>query len=436
MIKATKIEIWKFADGDKERRERWKELSTQVQRMTNRMWQIWLCWHCQNNSADKIRCYLDELQEWRNADKKSRGAKPKLDVNAIPDELNSSKYDGSFYRITAAEFPELHTRTRVLLEKKWKDTLKTRKSAKGSLSGWMAILLANESIPSFTRPMPIPFDKKNSPCDASLRYDDEAKKFFLDVRVERLHRDGGKSVTESCELVLNRRKTRSQQAIVKRIIDGEYTFKGSSLVFDRGKWFVSVSYEMPTKKDVTVNPSKVLYLIPGKKSPWIIKIGNDKWRAFGRGQHVVRMRNTIQNERMTRQEHSRWAGSNAKGHGANRAKSAWTKLSSRWKNFVKNYNHEVTRRVVDRCRQDGIGKVVFCQPRDAKRDLMYLASEGRHPKSRMTWDWFQVGTMLKYKAEQYGIEVETTPGVRVVRKNNRSQCKANIKRKRKILCGV
>lgn len=390
MIRATKIEIFGLSP---ERKQEWLHISRQMQRIVNRMWQLWLVHHVQNDSSNKIRDYLDSLAKWRET---KQGDKPKLDVQAIPKELSNQ-----IYHSISTEFTDVHVRTRVLLQNKWNGKLTKRKAANGNLSGWMAILLANESLPSSTKPQPIEFDKCNSPKETTFSKDDDGK-YWMTLAVERVMQSG-KSVIDRVSMVLNKRKTQSVRAIVDRILSGEYAYKGSSLSYDRGKWFANISYEMPAKSDVPpLNPDREIYLVPGKKSPWIVVIPHkqDKWRAFSHGQHVVRMRQVLQRERWSRQEHNRWGSSSTKGRGANRAKAVWTKLSSRWKDFTKTYNNEVTRRVVDIAVRNGCGTIVYWQPKDLKRDNMFLAREGRDERSMMTWDWFQVGTQLKSKAEE------------------------------------
>lgn len=398
-IRAVSIEIWGLP---KERRQSWLEMARMIQRMTNRMWQHWLVHHTQQKSPELITEYLDALAEWRTQKPKERGDKPKLGVKPCDKDLSNH-----IYHAISQEFTGLNARTRVLLQNQWQGKLTKRKASNGNLSGWMAILLGNESIPSATKPQPIPFDKKSSPRDTTFR--SVESKLLMDLRIERVA-DTGASVIDTVELLLNRRKTASVRAIVKRIMTGEYTFKGSSLSYRNGKWFANISYDKPVNCDRPVlDQGQVIMLVPGKKSPWIVKTESDCWRAFGRGDHVVRFRRMLQSERWSRQEHNRWASSSTKGRGAKRAKAIWTKLSSRWKDFVKTYNNEMTRRLVDLAVSRGIGRIVYVQPKDEKRDQCFLSKAGRHPRSKMTWDWFQVGTMLKSKCEDAGIELEVRP---------------------------
>ena len=423
-VRTTRIEIFGFGRTSGER-ENWVHMSRQMQRMLNRMWQIWLVHHAEASSADLLRKHLDDFAKWKTT---KQGTKPKWPCNACEKTLSNK-----IYHTITKEFPDVNARTRVLVQNKWQGTLTTRKAANGSLPGWVSILFGNESIPSFTRPQPFAFDHENG----KLSRND--KRCELTVRIERLFAEAGtvkKSLVETCELMTGKRKAAGVRKIIDRIIDGEYGWKGSSLLFDRGKWYALLSYQMPDKDHKPLDSGSTLYVVPAKnrpnlpfqlearsdgiadaprkrrgRGPWLIKTVDakgkiDRWLFGGEGKHIEYARRAILDERSSRKEHYRWAGSAQKGNGRQRADAVWTKLSSHWKNFVKRYNHEVSRRLVNMCVQRGIGRIVYCQPRDSQRDKTYLATVGNRPGSAMLWDFFQMGTLLAYKCDHEGITYE------------------------------
>lgn len=405
-VRAARIEIFGFS---KDRREAWRELAIACQRMSNRLWQIWLCHHANNGSADKLRDHFEAYREWQAS---KQGEKPQWPCKALEPPLTVSADDRSFYRILSAEFPNVNVRTRGLLTNAWQSNLNSRKAASGSLPGWVSILFANESLPSFTRPQPIPFDKDN----AKLRKDGD--KYICELRIERLA--DGKSVVEPCELMLGKRKCRSVRLTVDKILSGEYTWKGSNLVFDRGKWFISIGYEMPSRvrDESEYDSDRVLYVRPGRStrddgawrgSPWRVRIADRSFGFGGNGAHVEHARRAIIRERNQRKEHYRWSGSNQKGHGTGRAEAVWTKLSSRWKDFTKRYNSEVTRRIIELAVKEKCGRIVYLQPKDLQREGRLLSTLGNDSRSGMSWDYFQFGTMLASKCDEAGIEYGKKP---------------------------
>lgn len=231
-VRSVKVEIFGFSRSVN--RDSWKELAISCQRMLNRLWQIWLCHHANNDSANKLRNHFDAFTKWKET---KQGDKPEWPCKALEHPLTTSSVSKSFYRMLSAEFPNVNVRTRGLLTNTWQSLLNSRKAANGNLPGWVSILFANESLPSFTNPQPIPFDKEN----AKLYKNDG--KYICELRIERL--DSGKSVVEKCELILEKRKCASVRTIVDRIISGEFAWKGSALLYSRGKWYAVLSYAMP-----------------------------------------------------------------------------------------------------------------------------------------------------------------------------------------------
>ncbi len=407
-VKATKIELFRFCASaqdaiDTDRRSAWKELAVCIQRANNRMWQLWLIHHTQNDSANTLRRHLDRYARWKTS--KSKTPAPKWPVQAV-----DSKLMKAMWAMLSNEFPHCNSRTLVLAMNKWRETVCKRKAASGSLPGWVSILFGYESMPSFTRPLPIPFDTRNSTLFR------DGKHVSLSLRIERLpHSDklAKPSVLETVSLMLDRRKARSQRAIIERIIDGEYEFKGSSLVLDKrtGKWFASISYAMPRASSAeALNKDWTMTLWPGKRRPWCVldQCGqhSGRFKIGGRGEHVVAFRQRIAKERIERQQHNRWAGANTKGHGRRRAEEIWTKLSSRWKNFVQRYNHEMTTRLVRLCVRKGIGRMRYAQPDDTLRERLFLTNAGTTSRTASSWEYSQVKTMLSYKCQEAGIEFE------------------------------
>lgn len=387
---------------DRSRRDALLELSIACQRMQNRLWQIWLCHHSNNRSADKLRAHFDAYRQWQET---KQGDKPQWPCRALEEPLTKSADMNSFYRILSAEFPRVNVRTRGLLTNAWQSLLNKRKAAAGNLPGWVAILFGNESLPSFNRPQPIPFDKDNSRLSVG-----RDNTILLETRLER-DETTGKSYVDRFALVLNKRKARNARVVANRIVSGEYTWKGSSLLFDRGKWYALLSYELPAKDHGTLNPDKVLYVRAGCRSPWRVRITGQgaSWRFGGDGSHVDHARRAVIRERGARREHYRWAGSAQKGRGRRRADAAWTKLSSRWKDFSKRYNNEVTRQLIRLAVSRGCGRIVYLQPKDSQRNSRYLSRAGNDGRSGMYWDYFQFGTMLASKCQQEGIEYGAKP---------------------------
>ena len=393
-VKTMKIEI----DVPNDRKQAWREMAIEVQRMKNRLWQIWLCHHCRQGTADQVRAEYDAYNEWK---KEKKGPKPKSTYKVLPPELTKSALPTSFYRILSAEFPGVSSQPRGLVTKAWTSLLSKRKAARGNLPGWVAILFGMESIPSFTHPQPIPFDRA---CSKLLESDGAV---YLEMRVER-DPENGKSTVDRFDLKIKRRKVARYRRNIRAILDGEYAWKGSTLSVKKGRWFVNLCYESPVMSHgVPLDANSVLELRADEASPWRVYLNGERsWRFGGAGDHVLTARHSIDRERRSRQQHNRYGGSNRKGHGGKHARAIWTKMNSYWRDFVKRYNNEITRKLINTAITERCGKIVYAQPMDSDRNNLFLYNAGRDEKSKATWDFFQVGTMLAAKCEEAGIEFE------------------------------
>ena len=428
LVRTISLEIYKFCDGDQSRREAWKDLAKTVQQATNALWRLWISYHTLAQTDELIRKEFEQYQKWKSGDKRFK-KKPEFTSDPFPrtdktpgwhlfsrkkmprkGKTNPPDLQNDLYHAIHRMYPELTTRTVTLIIQKWARTVRTRKAASGNLAGWKSILFGNEGMPSFTRPVPIPFDKKSSPKSTPLKkvknangYDD----YVLSIGIQR----GPENIRyEECVLMLKRAKTRTMQVTCDRIMSGQYEFKGSSLHMDRGKWFVLISYELPEVKREDLDPTKVLWVRPGRNVPWRFAIGEPlDSRTLGDRHNVVGLaRRRLIAQRRSRQAHYKFAaGSNATGHGRKRATLPWTKFDRNWKGFTKQYNRNIVKRLVDIALQEGCGTIVYLQPTGAVASHRYLSTAGNDAEfgTRSSWDYFQFGNYLESSAEKQGIHV-------------------------------
>jgi len=428
------------------RRKEWIALTESSQKLLNCLWRHWVTYHTQHGTAVKIVEYLDALKAWREARVKAEEAvgekkfkpanwekdnpKPRLSAVALPKGEGYAKWSfthesdrmkegpslqNDLYHIINKTFVEFNVRTITLILNKWASLLTSRKAASGNLSGWMSILLGNESIPSFNSPQPIPFDKVSCPNGMPLRKDDRGT-YFFDLSIERRESDGkNRTIKDACVLHMPKKKYSRVYTVLDNVISGEWEFKGSQVIYDKGKrkWFALVSYEIPTENIRSVNMDRVLFVRPGRHYDWRVSVcGRKSWgiggsarRRSGPGGPVMSLRTRILRERRERQEHTRFIGSNQKSHGGGRVRSVWTKLSSRWRDAVKRYNHEVTKQIVKLAMDKQCGRIVYFQPKGDQRSNRWLSVQGNDGRSNMSWDYFQFGSLLQSKCQLVGIDI-------------------------------
>jgi hypothetical protein len=403
-VKTAKVEIFGFGRASG-RRDNWKALAVDCQRMMNRLWQIWLWHHFRMGTAEKIQRWMTDLSAWLEGGKK--GPKPTLPAKAFDGPMDEKGNPESLYNMLHREFSHVHGRVIDLTLNIWRQNLSSRKSASGSLSAWISILRGTESIPSFTRPLPIPFDKKSS----SLAKVDG--RYILTVRLER-GENGRPAETESCELMLKRRKCGSFRAIIDGILDGSIQASGSKLHFDSmsGKWFAMICYTRPDlPPPPALDPNKTLLVRPGRKNAFRFRTsrGSFSWKRGAMLTPVMIQRRRIEGERIGRQESYQVANQNRKGHGRRRSESAWTKLRQMWNNFTNRINHQVTNHAIEVAIRNGCGRIVYCQPRGTVSGTRGLVTAGSDQFTRTAWDFSTVDTMFAYKCQERGIEYGRKP---------------------------
>jgi hypothetical protein len=393
-VRIVRLEVSTVADGWKDATARWREQQQQCREAANTIWQRWLYWHISNNSANKIRAWLNA----RKADKKAAGKCP---VEAVPNKLANE-----IYHFCATAFPTLGSRVRVLLQNKIISGIKSRKASSGSLPGWTAILLCHESVPSFTRGVPIPFDKDN--CKLSIG---DGGELLIDLRTFRDEaKKKGKtapSITDRIVLWSKGKRVRSQVEVFKLVLTGEFKFCGSQLTYDNQhrKWFVMLAYKRPVHRAAKLNPEKTAYLLPGKRVPFVLWFPEDRRyiNLQDDGTHIAFTRKRITGERRARNVNYRRATAR-KGKGFDHANRWRDDLSHVWSFFVRRVNHAVSHDAVRECVQHGYGKLVMIQPEGRVSETRALATLGSTGRDQTTWEFFQLKTMLEYKSQDVGVE--------------------------------
>lgn len=377
-----KLEIIKPTESQ---RERWMANARQVQQVTNLVWREWLTWHVQHGTAAEVRRLLRLKEE--------TGAKEKWPL-PMPKELSNK-----IYHAARELCPTLHTRTLVLTLNILGQKIATAKATNGNLRGWAAVLLDHQAIPSSTRPQPIPFDKANAKL---IPPEKEGDNFRLQLRF--CSTAAEEKIEDDVELLTSGPAWRYVKPMYDLLLGGK-VFKGSSIVWDdkKRKWFAHVCYERITEP-ANVDENKTAVIRPGKLRPWLMRIDGRKetLRSYFDGRPVAPFRQRLRMERESRSSHYRFCGTNAKGHGRKRWLDTQKKLERKWVYFVKRVNDKMSRIIVDLAARNGCGKIVYIQPTIPR----FLSEAGATERDSSGWQWYQLGTMLSYKANAMGIKVD------------------------------
>jgi len=434
-MKCLKFEVYRWEGDRKNRIREWIEISESMRTASNLYWQLWESWHFQQGTHLKLREFAETLKEWhrdreqherdittwKKTTANRRGPKPKLrnkpkldaQIHPIPPELQRDIEQG-----IVAAIPCVHRRCISLLTQLMRKSL-TAKSTKGSWQKWQAVLLSHEGRPSFTHLQPIPIDCQNF---SLVPPNDRGEPWKLRINAQRIPRDG-KLATSIADIVQLRssgktlgkqapRRIRGIMAMVdklERIVNGDskIAMKGSKLFYNQSqrKWFVAIAIE--EEKEVEPLDSTVLATLrPGKYGPWRMRTNRGSFRVGGVGKQVKGKRKWFSSKLAVTKENYRWSGKNSKGHGRSRAMQVCSKISPGWAQFCKNYNTQVANKVVQICKDRGIGTLVFFQPDRECGTCRFLENAGKVEGVHNLdgWKWFSMKTILEGKCSDAEIK--------------------------------
>ena len=180
-----------------------------------------------------------------------------------------------------------------------------------------------------------------------------------------------------------------------RVYSGEYEYCGSSIQFDKAgkKIILNLTIKIP-QKNCDLNESTVVGVDLGVKIPAVCALNTNPYaREFiGSVDDYLRVRTQIQNQRRRLCIQLR----NTKGgHGRKKKLKALDRYTSRERNFVKNYNHMVSSRIIK-----------FALKHNAKYiNLECLKGYDTDKKVLRNWSYYELQQMITYKANKYGIVV-------------------------------
>lgn len=443
-VRTTKLQL----SASKEVKDRYKVLCDTAKRATNHFMQQWLLFHVHNNTVGEIREHLakckrwheefpvpqkpnlpkskrewtpehhKQFNEWKAADKEAKlrkgdrkQDKPKYTgTYAFTPELSKHLYDS-----VCKNFPNLSAAVVASLCKNITGKISSGKATKGSNSLAWAILLNDQKLPDYTEPLPLPFASQFGGLIAPT-FD---KKWRVWVKQERA--GFGELIKDVFEIVGNRnpKKFGSQLAILSRIASGEYQFKGSSIGWSKGQMEVFLCYQTKIMAESAGEGKAVLHA--SVHCPWRLRFLSGKtsdtplselspvypgrFITFGgEGRHVHAVRRRLMLQRASRKENTRYA---KVGHGHRRKNAGLTKLTQRWRDFVRTSNQQTAVEVMRMCKKNGIGTLYYLQPEGRLRDIKLLGSAGKIQGERdsTSWDWHGMGTILTHKGEEYGVKV-------------------------------
>lgn len=194
----------------------------------------------------------------------------------------------------------------------------------------------------------------------------------------------------------NPHKSRALRTELLRIFEGEYTVHGSTIQIDGRKIILNMSMDIPAI-EFKLDEDTVVGVDLGLAIPAVCGLNNNDYarKSIGSMDDFLRVRTQLQDRRRRMQKSVTYAGG---GRGRNDKLKALEKLKKKERNFVKTYNHFVSKSVVD-----------FAIENKAKyiniEDLSSFKNSTSNQYVLRNWSYYELQQFITYKAAKYGIVV-------------------------------
>lgn len=191
----------------------------------------------------------------------------------------------------------------------------------------------------------------------------------------------------------NPRNSASLRSELQQIFEEYYQVCGSSIQIDGKKIILNLSMEIP-KKEIKLKEDTVVGVDLGIAIPAMCALNSNEYirKSIGSKDEFLRIRTQIQSQRRRLQKS---LASSSGGHGRKKKLKVLDKLKERERNFVKTYNHYISKQVID-----------FAVKNEAKYiNIEDLSGFNGSDFILRNWSYYELQQFITYKAAQYGIEV-------------------------------
>lgn len=186
----------------------------------------------------------------------------------------------------------------------------------------------------------------------------------------------------------------NNREIIRRVLDEEYKVCDSSISYG-DKIFLNLCLDIPVKS-IELDEDKVLGVDLGLAIPAYISTNKGYFRkALGSIDEFLKMRLQLQKRKEDLQRNIIMAKG---GHGRDRKLQALGKLKEKERNWVKTYNHKLSKAIVDSA----------VKQRCRTINLEFLKGYGENEENSFVlrnWSYFELQQFIEYKAKKVGIDV-------------------------------
>lgn|GEM_PF-1608057 len=190
--------------------------------------------------------------------------------------------------------------------------------------------------------------------------------------------------------------------IWERLLKGEYKYGMVSLIYKKSKrkWFVNISYTFDSIANEKLDPGIRVGVDLGVVFPVCMAVNSNHDRLFVKDDDIglLRFRRQIEKRRKNLRRMERKIFDNRSGKGRKHKLSPLELLEDKYENFRRTANHRMSKWVINFAKRNNAGVIVLEALRENDKKQKYL---------KFNWIYHELQTMIKNKAEEAGIKVET-----------------------------
>lgn len=259
------------------------------------------------------------------------------------------------------------------------------------ISRWNAdqkeVMQLRKSIPSY---------KLNSPIYIAnevlhIEHDEEQGKYI--ARIGLLSKSYSKKTQYQVEVYC---RDNSTEAILNKIISGEYKKGYGQIVFDERKksWFLIISYSFEAEKKV-LNRDRILGVDLGVVFPLYMAINDSLHRYKIKGGEIEQFRKSIEKRKNQLLDQGKYCGDGRRGRGRKKRIAPIDFAKDRVANFRDTTNHKYSRFVIEIALKHQCGIIQMEKLQGISLDDIFLKN----------WSYFDLQQKIEYKAKEVDIEV-------------------------------
>lgn len=180
-----------------------------------------------------------------------------------------------------------------------------------------------------------------------------------------------------------------------KIINNEYKIKESSLMFDKNNNLIlNLTFDIPDKEAYEIVPGRTLGVDLGIATPAYVCLSDNTYirSGFGSANDFFRVRQQMKDRRKKLYASLTVVKG---GKGRNKKLKAADRLKEKERNFAKTYNHQLSHKIVKFAKDN---KCEFI-------NLEHLTKNGFEDAILSSWSYYELQSMIEYKAEREGIKV-------------------------------